>query len=308
MIIILAWQLLNVIILLFVGYLTRLYKIFDQSSIMTLTSFIMKITLPAMLLNAGSSANIDNLGSLMIIFIFFVIYFILSFIIIGSLTKIFKTEAKLSNAIMATGVYGNFGFLGIPLIDAVIGSKGVICASIALIVFNLFFFSYTIAKFDAKAKFSIKKLISPALIGSFIMLAMVLTKFHLPEQITPVIKQVGDITTPLSMIVIGAMIYDAELKDLVLDIKVQFLNLIRLIIVPFCFIFILLIFNFDYTIFSAILIVLATPVATMVPIAAKQYDILPNLVSNSVASSTIFSLLTMPAILYIGQLLYHVFN
>ena len=70
-----------------------------------------------------------------------------------------KDEPDLRVPFRFGAMYGNTGFMGIPLIQAIMGDEAVIFAVVALVVFNLWTWSHGLVMMSGEKRFSLKKMI-----------------------------------------------------------------------------------------------------------------------------------------------------
>ena len=124
--------------------------------------------------------------------------------------------ARRATATFGTAM-GNVGFMGVPVIGALVGDEGMLYVSVAMAVFNAICWTVGVRVFDKKA-FQPKVLAtSPVLYSVAIGLLLFLFQWRLPALIDGVTEMVAAVATPLSMMVVGAILAEspagAILKD-----------------------------------------------------------------------------------------------
>ena len=103
-------------------------------------------------------------------------------------------------------MYSNCGFIGIPLINSVLGSNGVFFLSAYIVVFNLFSWTHGVVLMEKKFSWkNVRKgLMSPMVIATIIaVLLFSLPGFVFPEVALDSMNYVADMNTPLAMMVAG---------------------------------------------------------------------------------------------------------
>ncbi|QNK42344.1 AEC family transporter [Caproicibacter fermentans] len=191
--------------------------------------------------------------------------------------------------------YSNCGFMGLPLVNAVLGGQGVAYASMFIAAFNLFVWTHGVSCMKKEPGIDYKKaILNPGIIGLAIGLVLFVLSVRLPEVILSPMEYFSDLNTPLAMLVVGVYISEIPLKELFADTDLYHLSLIRLLVVPVLCFLILLPLHVDRTIFTTLLILSSAPSAANSVMFAAQFGGDTRLGSKAVALTTLFSALTMP--------------
>ncbi len=291
-------QVLVLFLIMFIGIIAKKKNIIDEKINKGLTNFLLNITLPLLIIN---SFNIEYsqelLGNMMKVFGYTLLLYIF-FSIIGGIFY-FKFSPNKRAVLKFSTVFSNCGFMGFPLVLSLYGNIGVLYVSIFNIVFNLFIWTYGLILYTNEKDFKqAKKLLkNPALIAVLIGLILLVLPVKLPSVLYMTFKIVGDITTPLSMIIIGVMVADVKIKETLKDFSLYYISLIRLIVVPLITYFILNLFNVDILIRNIIIILQAMPAATLGAIFAESTNNEPQYTSKVVFVTTLFSVITIPVVL-----------
>ena len=139
-------------------------------------------------------------------------------------------------------------------------------------------------------------LINPVIISIFIGLSLFILNIKLPYIINRPIELLGNITTPLSMIVIGSMLCLSSISECVRNKKLYIVSFIRLILMPILIYFILKGIVYDKLLFSIPIVIVSMPVASNTAILSSEYNANDKLASQLVFMSTLFSIVTIPII------------
>jgi hypothetical protein len=194
--------------------------------------------------------------------------------------------------------------MGIPLISAVLPDKGVFYASAFLAVFNFFIWTHGVAIISGKMspKEILKVFKSPPIIGIILGLLMFLTSFSLPEVVGSTVGYIADLNTPLAMIVTGIYIARSNLLSAFIDKKIYIVSFARLIVIPLILIGIFMFVSPDgsnKTIIMANILASACPTAATTLLVATKYRVGPEHASKIIAATAVFSIITLPAIMFI---------
>lgn len=202
-------------------------------------------------------------------------------------------------------IYGNLGYMALPLANAVLGEAGVFYCSGGVIVFNTLSFTHGIWLMNKgkDVKFNAKSLIlNPGVISVIIGLPLFLLSVKLPDVITQPIGFIASMNTPLAMLIFGTYISNTDLKTL-FKVKEQYLiMLIRLIAVPIVIMLVCRLLNFNETLTTACMISAAAPSANNTVMFSAKYGKDTALASKIVALNSFVSIITLPLMIALSQI------
>lgn len=292
---------LNKIISLFLIILIGVYvtkkNIINEEVNKGLRRILLEITLPLLVINSFSFEFSDGMGkNVLMSFVYSVAFMMLGDIISYIFLCPIKSEKK--KILHFANVFSNCGFIGFPIINSLYGAEGVIYTSIFNMVFTMALWTYGVMIFSDKiSNKNIKKvLLNPAIIAVYIGILMMLFKVKLPSFILDTTKIVGDITAPISMIIVGSILSKVSVKDVFKEISIYYGSLIKLIIIPLVLILIKLVLKDNTTIINTIIVIQAMPAAAMTSILAADFNKEKEYSSIVVFITTLLSIITIPII------------
>jgi len=203
---------------------------------------------------------------------------------------------RASELIMRFGViFGNCGFMSLPIQRAILGDDGVFYGAVFIAVFNVVLWTYGLKTIsEGTEKITVRKLLlNPGIIGMVLGLLVFLTGFRFPDIVEQPIEYIADLNTPIPMFIIGYYLGNLHWKDLTSNKKQYIAILLRTIGVPFLTMAIMLPFHIDPVVFIAVTIASCSPVAAKAAMFATKYDKNPQLGSEMVSVSTLMSLITI---------------
>lgn len=293
-------QILILFMLMIGGYIFSKLKLITQESVENFTTYIVKIAMPALIISGMMiSKTPEKLkASAMILFISICIYTLTFFMakIVPRTLQIHESERGIYEFAL---MFSNVGFMGFPVIEAIFGKDAVFFTAIYNIPFNVLVYTIGISMVSTpnkKAKVDIKAFINPGVLASIIGFMIFLFSIELPEFISGSVTLIGSTTTPISMIVIGAMLSSFPIKEMFTNYKVYVISAIRIFIWPLVIFFI---FRFALGIEDTILvgvpvIIAGMPVATNAALIVQEYGEEPQVASQSIFITTVGSLITIP--------------
>ncbi len=215
-----------------------------------------------------------------------------------------KSPYQRKKVLQFASSYSNCGFMGLPLVEAVLGQAGVAYASMFIVVFNVLVWTHGYISMSGARTLKWKHIVTnPGLIGLAVGLPLFAFSVKMPELLLSPVNSFASLNTPLAMIVIGSYISRVNLKELFEDKQLYGLSAIRLVLIPlFCFA-VLLPFGVDKTVATCVLILCAAPTGANTVMFAAQFGGDAKLASKAVALTTLFSMITMPAFILLAKLL-----
>jgi predicted permease len=190
------------------------------------------------------------------------------------------------------------GFMGYPVARALYGEIGVFYTSIVNLVFSTMVWTYGILLYNSKGKFNYKSLTNIGTISSLLGIMLFLLQISIPGPVLSALDLTGKMTTPLSMLLIGALIANVNIKELFSDWKVYWTSFIKLLVIPIVTALLLKLLNYNTMVISICTIMAAMPSAATNAIFAKEFDVNPTFASIGVFITTLLCIVTLPLMLY----------
>lgn len=300
-------QILVLFIIIFIGYIIRKKEVINQEVSDGLTDLLMEITLPALIISSMIiEINPRLVNNLQISFwVWGGLYlFIIGIVSLLSHYLAFSQDQKC--VFKFAIIFGNVGYMGYPVIDAIYPEYGMLYAIIGNIFFNILAWTYGIYLFakkeDGDNKIQLEKLLNNGFIAIIIGLGFLLTGYQLPNPITGALDWLGNMTFPLSMIVIGSSLTNINFKTILHNKYLYLISGLKLIIIPLIIFLILQPFTIPTKINNIVVILFAMPSAATTVVFAEKFEADYTLASEGVFVTTLFSLVTIPFFIYLVTL------
>lgn len=202
-------------------------------------------------------------------------------------------------------VLSNAGFMSLPLQNALLGEDGVFYGAAYVAIFNLILWSYGLVEMSgSRQNLSPRKLIlNPGVLSLAIGLALFLARITLPTVLASPMGHLAALNTPLPMLIIGFYLADTDLKAALRDWRSYAAIGLRLLVVPLAALGILYLCGVRGTLLVSMIIAASAPVAASTTMFATKYDCDTSLSVNLVSLSTLLSLVTMPLIVALAQVI-----
>lgn len=285
---------LEIFILMIIGYILRKTNIISKEHRKSLTDLVIDIVLPANIIYSFMIKMDHEIIKSGFIILIVSIVIQLACQLFGKYFFIKATKRQQSVLQYGT-ICSNAGFMGSPLIQGLYGLNGLLFASIYLIPQRIVMWSGGVACFtDAKGKDVIKKVIThPCIVAVFIGMVIMVGQIQLPNFITISIKSLSNCTMALSMVVIGGILAEIKISEVINKLTLYY-SFIRLIFIPLLVLVGCTLFNLP-TLVTAVATVLAgMPAGSTTAILSEKYNGDSRLAVEIVFLSTALSLLTIP--------------
>lgn len=218
---------------------------------------------------------------------------------------LFPREGKERQGILRfAAVYGNAGFMGLPLIQSALGQEAMMAAVVGLAVFNTVTWTQGRALMGGRRELSLKKLaLNPGILGFVIGLLLFFTGRRLPGPLDDAVRYLGSLNTPLAMVVIGGQMAGADLTAVFSSKKLYLVSAVKLLGVPLLTGLVLLPFHIDPMIYVAAVILAGCPTAGATSLFAQSMGKDAALAARQVTLSTLLCLATLPVCAVLAQTL-----
>lgn len=296
----------SIFLIMGVGFFLNRANILPSSSNKYFVDLLMFVTTPCMILSSVTANEFDeNMKSATVEVLlcgigFFVVLFLLGYVFLKKIIKV-KPADDLGVYILSFSTVNN-GFMGFPITNAVFGGNILYLMVIHNICLTVYMYSagpFILNMHSGRSKFSFKKLLktfcNPSTIFSLAAVAMLFLGWKLPNMINETVSLIGDITVPLSMMVVGMQLGDSNIRRIVKNKDLLILSLFKMFAVPVIIFFIMNLLPVDNTVKVAITFASAFPTAVVASAIAMMEKKNSLLAAEIIALTTLISLACIPA-------------
>ena len=291
-------QMLIIFVLIMVGYTACKKKIIPAEMSRGISALVVNICNPAILIRSVFSVDdtVTNENVLLAVAagaVMYVLLLLFSHLIPGCL----KVEKKWKNHYAMMCIFGNTGFIGIPLVSAVLGDQALIYVAVVNAYFNLIFYTYGIRLADGEnSHFSWKNFLNAGNLSILITIFLFFLRPELPKVITSSVDYMADTTTFLAMVVIGISLAGTDLKDIFTQKKLYAFIALRFLAAPVVIGLVLRFFIHDDLIYGVMVLLAAVPVANLPLMRVEETGGDGQMLSRAIILSTILSVITIPVV------------
>ena len=261
-----------------------------------ISKLLLNITMPAMIVAAVvTGEELPGLGTILSILEVGVVFYLLAVfaLVVPRLLPGSRGEKGVWRYALA---FPNVGFIGYPVAVALFGDGALFYAAVLALPFNLLSFSLGPLLLAGAARFRWKQLFSPCIVASVLGLVLALTRLRPPALVGEMLDFVGDITVPLSLLVVGSLLAGMSPGQVFRSPKLWVLTAVRLLVLPVVLCLILRPFGFDAMVVGIAISQMAMPVAVNGTLLSMEYGGDTDSMAQITFLTTIASILTIPIV------------
>ncbi len=296
-------QLLKMFFIMLLAFICYKLKLFNQEGNRTVSDLLLLVVNPCVILTVyQTDYNPELVKGLLLAFAASFLSHVIAILLSNVLIRPsggFDYSIERYHAI-----YSNCGFIGIPLIGSVLGDSGVFFLTAYMVIFNLFSWTHGVVLMEKKSSFkSIKEgLLSPIFISTVIAIILFFLQIRIPRVLLDPMDYLADMNTPLAMLVAGFSVAQADLGKMFRNIKLYYVSFIKLVLLPAAIILTLKLLALPVGVAHTVLIATACPAATTGTMMAIRFRQNYTYASELFAFSTVLSVVTIPFIVLLGDL------
>lgn len=293
-----AVAMLKLMLPMALGYFLFRIGILNTDADARMSKLIIYVTSPCLIFESVMELEATMNEKLTLLLVGVVIYAFL--IAAGFLTAfLLRVPENAFNTYVCLLVMGNVGFMGLPLASSLMGTTGLAYMGILNIHFTLTAYSFgkvlmSRTSGSKSAKFRPMDVVNAATVTGVLTLIFFLLDVDIPDIVMEPISFMGQVTSPLAMIILGGTLASFSLKNMFTEWRYYVVSAIRLIVFPIITFFMMrAIWGVtEMTIIATIYT--GMPTATVVNMLALAYDGDSKNASGCTGLMSILSLVTLP--------------
>ena len=297
-------QVLILFVLIGVGFVCGKAHIINEAASKVMADVVLYFATPCVIIHSfQQQLTAERVRGLLIALASAVAIHVLA--IVAATLLFQKDEEKRRRVLRFAVVFSNAGYMALPLQKAVLGDEGVFYGAVFVAVFNLTIWSWGLLTMSGdKKSLSVKKLVlNPGVIGLVIGVVVFLTQWKLPEVLAQPITHLGNLNTPVPMLLIGYFLSKTDLRLAFHDSRSFVCMAARLFLVPLVALGGMYLCGIRGEVLVSMVIAASAPVAAATTMFATKFDADTSLSVNMVSLSTLCSVVTMPLIVALTQML-----
>lgn len=305
-----VFQMAVLLIVTAIGYVAAKLGYLDMNVKDKITSLLLNITLPCMVITSGGNLDASTLGtqvplSLLLGAVAFSLWVLVAFLF----NVVFRVPKKQRPLYYFMSVCSNTSFIGIPVADALYGESAALLCSVFILATSTLMYSVGIALLvgggnglsEQKSSKSqvlvvIRAVISPLTVSALLAIVLVFSGFKMPVLIQESMDFVGSITPPVAMMLVGVIIANEKVGNVLREWRLYPYILIRQLLASAAAYVVLSFFINDPVLLGIFTVMFAMPVGSMAPMFCASYGKDAVLPAKGTILSTIASFAIVPCL------------
>ena len=282
-------------LMILIGAGMRKIQIVTTEGRRSMTNLVVNLILPSNILYAFSKADASAFRSMLVVvamaFLIQLAWYLLSRVLWRGMDE--SRRGVMRYAFQ----FSNCGYLGNPVIEGLYGAPGLVYASVFLLPVRLFMWSVGLECFQ-KGAGSLRKTIEralthPCVVATILGVVWMFFPVGLPDFLYNTISGFNQCLTPMTMLVIGFIMAETDLKKMFCkDLFV--ITVLRLLLQPLAVLAACRLLNLETLVAEVVTVLVSMPVANTTALLASQYDCDYTFASNVVVFTTLVSMITIP--------------
>ena len=282
-------------LMILIGAGMRKIQIVTTEGRRSMTNLVVNLILPSNILYAFSKADASAFRSMLVVvamaFLIQLAWYLLSRVLWRGMDE--SRRGVMRYAFQ----FSNCGYLGNPVIEGLYGAPGLVYASVFLLPVRLFMWSVGLECFQ-KGAGSLRKTIEralthPCVVATILGVVWMFFPVGLPDFLYDTISGFNQCLTPMTMLVIGFIMAETDLKKMFCkDLFV--ITVLRLLLQPLAVLAACRLLNLETLVAEVVTVLVSMPVANTTALLASQHDCDYTFASNVVVFTTLVSMITIP--------------
>ena len=282
-------------LMILIGAGMRKIQIVTTEGRRSMTNLVVNLILPSNILYAFSKADASAFRSMLVVvamaFLIQLAWYLLSRVLWRGMDE--SRRGVMRYAFQ----FSNCGYLGNPVIEGLYGAPGLVYASVFLLPVRLFMWSVGLECFQ-KGAGSLRKTIEralthPCVVATILGVVWMFFPIGLPDFLYNTISGFNQCLTPMTMLVIGFIMAETDLKKMFCkDLFV--ITVLRLLLQPLAVLAVCRLLNLETLVAEVVTVLVSMPVANTTALLASQHDCDYTFASNVVVFTTLVSMITIP--------------
>lgn len=280
------------------GYLAHRLGYLGGETDQKICKIILNITMPCLIVaSVATGDTLPGAAEILAILKVAAVFYGMELLVAALVPRLLGGTAKQKGVWRYTLVFPNMAFIGYPVSVALFGPEALFYAVILVLPFNLLAYSLGPLMLAGQAKFRWQQLTSPCIITSVIALVVALGHIPLPSIVGECLGFVGNLTTPLSLLVVGSLLAGLSVKRVFASPRMWALTAVRLLALPALLWVILGWMNVEPPMVAGIAVILmAMPTAVNGSMLCLEYGGDTECMAQITFLTTLVSIITIPVV------------
>lgn len=298
------------------GFFAKKKQMISDEAVVGISALVVNITNPLLILNAAIQYE-GRLDVTEFVTAFLWCALVFGILIVASyiIPPILRMRKDQNYAYKMLMVYGNTGYIGLPVCRALFGNDSVVYVTLFNVLFSLIVYTYGIgilkrakrqqdiangltpAQDRTSLGATLRKICNVGTLSGLLAIVIYLMDPAVPEPIAEVVSYVGEPTIFLSMIVLGSSVASAPLGDYIHGSrKLAIFFVVRMILFPIVMSMIMRQVITGEVLLGTLTVLMSLPGGNLPLIMCKEMGLDDTELSKGIVLSTVVCLVTIPIV------------
>ena len=294
------FQMLALVIMIGVGYFITRQGMLDEHTNYQMSGLLVNLFNPLLILSgAANSVGLISPGDMKTVGLIAVGMFAV-FIPVGMiLSPVFEREPEQRKIFQLMFVFSNLGFIGIPVVSGIIGEEYIVYVTEFILIYNVILYSYGTAVLSRRLSVSsLKEMLNPGTVFSIAAMIIIIFEIQLPDFIKTASTYLGNVTSPMALIVIGFTLAQSDLKRIFCQPRLYVFSVVKLLVIPLLLLPLLKLVTKDVPLISVSMVMLGMPVGNVAVMMGMRKGIDGTNGSAAIILTTVLCVFTIPILMF----------
>lgn len=287
-----------------IGIICVKCNVLNRNGLNMLSRLITKAVLPLLIFtNTVSGTTREDFFSSLSILVIAIFLYVILFLTARLLSSIARLDGGRCGVYRAGTMFGNCGFMGIPIATALFPERGGMYIAIYTIIDQLMLWTVGLAIASPSddgaliSRQNLSKMLNPAVIAILLGVIFILTGVRLPNILNTALTKTGASATPLAMIYLGGMFCFIHIPDFLKKKEIYFMIFAKMLVLPMAVYFVLShIPSVNPEIAVTMSLICALPTMSSIAMIAESNHSDSDYAAGMIFVTTLFSCITLPLV------------
>ncbi len=297
-------QIIGFVIYILIGIAAVRTHVLTSRSLGVFSQFITKVTMPILLfvMTLNGATRQQFISALPVLAVSVLLYFLL-YLLCRLLARLFGLKGNENHVYRACAMFGNIGFMGIPIIAAIFPKQGMLYIALFTVVDQLLLWTLGVnltAPVDKENAMSpasrLRKMVNPATIAIVLAVIGLFIGLHLPEPINAALTKAGLLTPPMALIYLGGLFCYIDIPQYIRKKEIYGTVAVKMCLFPLDFYEICQFLQVPHDITLTMSILTTLPSMAVIVMLAQNQRSAGNYAAGMLLVTTLCSIVTIPLV------------
>lgn len=226
-------EMLVILFAIAMGYLANRLKIMGGEMDQKVSKLLLYITVPVMSLGSVTARKtLPEIREILSVLCVSAVFYGVEVLFSLTVPRLLGGTPEQKGVWRYGMMFPNVGFIGYPVVVTLFGQDALFYAVVLALPFNMLSYSLGPLMLTGAKRFDWKQLCSPCVVSSLVALILALVRVQMPPIVGETLNFVGDMTVPLSLILVGSLLAGLPVKQVFSSFRLWILSALRLFAVP----------------------------------------------------------------------------